>query len=302
MTDPQIGQVLALLSATSFAATNVFVARTKESAGDKGVMFSVLVTLVISAVLWLAAEGGTAVFPRTPHEWSALGWFALAGILAMVFGRSLVFASIRRLGVTRATAVKRLNPFFTALFAALFLGEVLSGSDLIGMAAIAAAFGLLIRESFLARGTLSVAAPPPSSYLFGVFGAVAYAGTYITRKLGLDILHAPAFGTLVSAASGFAGFAILAIVLPRQRAHLAGIFAHLDRWIVLGAIAVSAGQILMFAALSYERVSTVAMIVSLEIFISIFLSVVVFRAERAPGPGVALAAVLATLGVVLVAG
>lgn len=257
--------------------------------------------MALSALIWLVVEGGRAAVPATPAEWTAIGWFALAGILAMVFGRSLVFTSIRRLGVTRSSAVKRLNPFFSALLAAVILGEVMRATDLAGMAAIAAAFALLIRESFRNRGAADHDAPPPAAYLFGVAAAAAYALAYIARKSGLDALHAPAFGTFVSAAAGFAGFAAFALVSPRHRANFRAMFAHLDRWIVLAAIMVSGGQILMFAALAYERVSTVAMIASLEIFISMFLSIVIFRTEHRPGPAALLAAVLATTGVVLVA-
>ena len=300
MSGPEFGQLLAVLSAVSFAAANLFVSRTARSGGDKGVMFSVLVTMAMSGLLWLTLEGGAVAVPGGGR--SALGWFALAGVLAMVFGRSLLFESIRRLGVTRATAVKRLNPFFSAILAVAFLGEILSPRDLGGMAAIAAAFALLIHESFRARGPLAVSAPPPGAYLFGVFGAMAYAAAYISRKAGLELMPAPAFGTFVSAATGFAGLAAFSLASPRHRANFTGMLRNLDRWTVLAGVMVSSGQILLFAALAYERVSTVVMIASLEIFLSIFLAVVVFRTERMPGPAVALAAALAMAGVVLVAG
>lgn len=299
LTDPQAGQLLALASAASFALGNNCISRTGSSGGDKGVMFSVLVTMLISLALWLGQ--GAAATGVGPGDAPALGWFALAGLLAMVFGRSLVFESIRRLGVTRATAVKRLNPFFAVILAGLFLGESLGRADLAGIAAIALGFALLVRDSFRRRGRLRVAAPPPSSYLFGVAGALAYAGAYVTRKFGLGLMPEPAFGTFVSALAGFAVFALLALVSPRYRSHFRGIFAHLDRWILASAVMVSFGQILLFAALAYEKVSTVVMIASTEIFLSIFLSVVVFRAEARPGPSILLAAGLVMAGVLLVA-
>lgn len=294
-----LGQVLALGSATSFALANNMISRTTRSGGDKGVMFSVLVTMTLSALLWLGLEvrrDGPVLGPRAGP---GLFWFALAGLFAMVFGRSLVFASIRTLGVARSTAVKRLNPFFSVLLAALILGEGIDGPDAAGMGAIALSFVLLIRES-LARGT-RVTAPPPAAYLLGVGAALAYAASYIARKLGLEAMAMPAFGTLVSAVSGFAIFALLAAVLPARRAHLAGMFRHLDRWIVGGAVMVSCGQILLFAALNYESVSTVVMIASLEIFLSMLLSVLLFRDEPRPGPTVLVAAALAATGVILVA-
>lgn len=295
-----MGQILAAASAGSFAFSNYFISRTTQSGGDKGVMFSVLVTVAISGGLWALLEGAQTTIPRTGGDWLAWLWFAIAGVLAMVFGRSLVFESIRRLGVTRSSAVKRLNPFFSVMFAFLLLGEAITRLDILGMGAIALAFGLLIRESIRKRGA-AIAAPSPQAYLFGIFGALAYALSYIGRKAGLEILPAPAFGTFLSAASGFAAFAGLALVSPRYAANFKGIFRYLDRWIVAASVLVSFGQILLFAALAYESVSTVVMIASLEVFISIFLAVVVFRSEAVPGPAILFAALLATIGVILVA-
>ncbi len=296
-----LGKLLALASASSFALANVFIARTKASGGDKGVMFSVLVTMALSAVLWLALELPYVGFPSLADQSAAIGFFILAGLLAMVFGRTLVFESIRRLGVTRSAAVKRLNPFFSVVLAAALLSEPIGRLDLAGMAAIAAAFALLIRESFRARGRLAVEAPAPIDYMFGIGGALAYALAYVVRKAGLTDFGAPAFGTLVSAAAGFVFYLLLASVSTRYRGYLAAMFSHLDRWVVLSAVLISMGQILMFAALAHERVSVVVMIASMEIFISLVLSVWVFRSERLPGAMVLVAAALALAGVILVA-
>ncbi|WP_197089271.1 EamA family transporter [Puniceibacterium sp. IMCC21224] len=298
---PLLGQILAVLSATAFAFANVCISRTRTSGGDKGVMFSVLVTVGLSATLWLAIEVPRYGTPSLEGEAHALGMFVLAGLLAMVFGRTLVFESIRRLGVSRSTSVKRLNPFFSVILATILLAEPFTRLDGLGMVAIALAFVLLIRDSVRSRGAVLADVPPPRDYLFGVFAALAYGSAYVARKVGLNEMGAPTFGTFVSAASGFAAYAVLAVIWPRYRANFKGMFRHLDKWIVIGAVMVSLGQILMFSALAYEDVSTVVMIASLEIFIAIFLSVVVFRSERLPGVAILLAAALAMAGVVLVA-
>jgi len=298
-----IGQMLALASAASFAFSNVFISHTRRSGGDKGVLFSVLVTMAMSFLLFLALEARqTGLVPlRTEGAPMGMLMFAGAGVMAMVFGRTLVFESIRRLGVTRSSAVKRLNPFFSVILAAILLSEPVTGGDLAGMAAIALAFAILIRESVRLRGTLRVEAPPPAAYLFGVVGALAYALSYIGRKAGLDALPAPAFGTFVSAVTGFAVFSALALISSRYRILFRGVFRDLDRWIVMAAIMVSLGQVLLFAALAFETVTTVVMIASMEIFLSMFLSIIIFRTERAPGPIILIAAAMATAGVLLVA-
>lgn len=299
MTDAIFGQCLALFSATCFAVAAVCVSRSRQSRGDRGVFFSVLVTMVCSALLWLAA-GPEPVSIGGPDWWRGVGWFVVAGVCAMVLGRAFLFESIRRLGVVRASATKRLNPFFSVVAAALVLSERITPLAGIGMAIIATSFGIMVRESLL-KGSTDRAGAPALAYAWGAGSAAAYAGAYVTRKLGLTDLPAPAFGTLVSAAAGLVFMLGMATVSTRQRDTVVNVFRYLDRWVVSAALAMSAGQIALFAALLYEKVSVLVMITSLEVFIASFLSVVVFRIEARPGPAIQVAAGLAMLGVVLVA-
>jgi drug/metabolite transporter (DMT)-like permease len=303
MSDPQFGQLLALLSALSFAFGSVFVAKGAKGGGDRGVLFSIFVTMVFSFVLWLLLESGGIGEYGNARWWQGIAWFALAGILAMVFGRTLVYTSIRYLGVTRSSSVKRLNPFFSVILAFIFLAEPITGLDLVGMFLIAAAFGLLIYSN---TNHNHVSLPhneklSPIHYSWGVGSALAYAFAYIARKHGIDATDMPVFGTMVSAATGFVFFMIAAVFSKTWFDNLRRIFSNLNLWLTLAAIFVSMGQILQFSALYYEKVSTVVMINSMEIFIASFLSVVIFRSERRPDMGTYLGAVIATVGVIAVA-
>jgi len=295
-----LGESLAVLSALSFALFNIVISGSAGSRGDKGVLFSVVVTIGFSFVLFLILEAGRLDLTISRNTALGVGSFAMAGIAAMVFGRTLVFDSIRRLGATRASAVKRLNPFFSVLLAALFLSEAVTRYDFIGLVIIAIAFGILIQTSFR-KGQVGSDAPRPIAYMIGAGAALAYAVSYIFRKTGLNVMDAPALGTFISALSGFLGFAIMAAFSARYRPMFTNLFKNIDRHVMAAAVLVSMGQILMFAALAYEKVSTVVMISSLEVFFSIFLATVVFRTEARPAPTILVAAALAIIGVVLVA-
>ncbi len=295
-----LGETLAVLSALSFALFNIVISRTSGSKGDKGVLFSVLITIAFSFTLFLVLEAGRLDLSASRDTVIGLGSFALAGIAAMMFGRTLVFDSIRRLGVTRASAVKRLNPFFSVLLAAFFLSETVTRFDLMGLLLIACAFGILINDSFR-KGHTNTKQQPPIAYMIGATAAFAYAIAYIFRKSGLNYMDAPAFGTFISALSGFLGFTFLAIILKSYRPMFKTLFVNIDRNIMGAAVLVSLGQILMFTALAYEKVSTVVMISSLEVFFSIFLSTIVFRIEPPPGLLIMAAVALAIIGVLMVA-
>lgn len=302
MTGAAVGQLMALGSAFCFALVGALLSRTKLTQGDRGVTFSVIVTIVFSTLLWLGLEGPDLSPLRAPGAWIGLLWFALAGLCAMVFGRSLLYVSIRSLGVTRASATKRLNPFFSVVLAALVLSEPIGWVAGGGMALIAFAFWLLVRSSLRnPRPRPDGSDPALMDYLPGIVAAFAYAAAYVTRKLGLEHLPSPALGTLVSALAGLTVFACISVVNLRQRANMLGMFRHLDRWTTGAAVAMSVGQILMFAALLYEDVAVIAMISSLEVFIASYLAVVIFKSEARPDSGTLIAAVLATVGVVVVA-
>jgi EamA-like transporter family. len=289
-----LGPFLALGAAASFAGASYCISRTTQSKGDKGTMFSVLMTMTMSFLLWVAtgAEGLSGANPVL-----GVAWFVMAGLFAMVFGRSFLFVSIRTLGVARSSAVKRLNPFFSALFGLALLGETLTAFSGIGILLIAISFIFLITEKST-RGEAGVSYKLVD-YLPGIVAALCYATAYISRKFGLTVMPSATLGTFVSACAGFLAFCVFAVFSKRYREKLLNMFSYLDRWIFFGAMLMSAGQILFFTALSVETLITVAMIASTEIFIAIFLASFVFRTEPVPSFRIVLAVICAMAGTIL---
>lgn len=296
-----MGEGLALLSATFFAASNVAVVKAADAKGDRGATLSVVITMAISALVWMTFEGGALPDPAQPAFVEGVLWFAVGGVFAMALGRAFVFVSLRRLGATRAAAVKRLNPFFSVVLAFVLLGETIAPLGVAGMALIALSFAILFRRAWAGRGMLGGETPPPGDYAWGVAAAFWYAASYVARKLGLAAIPLAAFGTMVSAVAGFLAITALALFIPRFRQNLRDMFRNATPWVVAAGVLISFGQIAMFAALFHETVATVVMISSLEIFISNFLSVAVFRTEARAHSSTVLASVLATLGVIAVA-
>jgi drug/metabolite transporter (DMT)-like permease len=240
------GELLALLSAFFFACSNVAVAKGAVGGrGDHGAMLSVVITIGVSGVLWLVLEGGGIGAP-SPGWWAGIAWFALAGLFATTFGRGLLFVSIRRLGVTRASALKRLIPFFSVILAVAILGERATVPDLAGMAMIAIAFAILIRGA-MARGGEGLEAPP-ADYGWGVSSALGYAFSYIARKYGLAAIALPAFATLISAITALAAFATVALFSRHYRDAFGNMFRYANRWLVAAGLLMSFGQFLLFAA------------------------------------------------------
>jgi drug/metabolite transporter (DMT)-like permease len=97
-------------------------------------------------------------------------------------------------------------------------------------------------------------------------------------------------------------FALTAIFNPRYAKSARATFAHPNAWFVAAGILSSAGQILYFAALNESPMSRVALIVSMEVFITLFLGYVFLRRRERLTPGLVVAAILGVAGTAFIVG
>jgi uncharacterized membrane protein len=186
----------------------------------------------------------------------------------------------------RASAVKRLNPVFSVILGVLVLGESIDRSTAIGMLLIFLSFGVLVRQSLKAAG--AGGAPPDAQeswksrlkslgFFYGPVSALAYAVGYIARKQGLDLTPDAALGTMVGSMVGAMVFVIAARFVDSYRQSLRATFTSFNPWLLAAGILSSVGQLLYFAALSHTTISRVALMSSMEVFLTIFFSVIILR-------------------------
>jgi drug/metabolite transporter (DMT)-like permease len=173
MTDQTLGQLYALASALSFAFASIGISvNQRRGYPNDGAFLSVVITVLFAFGLFVIFERG--VLPSTDDP------LFMAGLFAMVFGRTLVFRSIKLLGVTRGTTVKKFNPFFSVFFAFLFLSELFSAWEMVGMGALAAALALLVSDKsrkYASQDPLKTHSFGATAllYLPGILACLAYA-------------------------------------------------------------------------------------------------------------------------------
>jgi drug/metabolite transporter (DMT)-like permease len=294
------GDLLALASALCFSLANITIAKgAARGDEDNGVFVSLLLTTLIAGGIWLALGLARGFVPVTP---AALAWFAGAGVLTGFVGRVFGYATVQRLGAMRASAIKRLQPFFAVALGLGVLGERLGGSALAGMALILGSFAVLVARPGARRGESGRdrSGRLDVGYLYGPVSALGYSAGYVLRKMGLaeapDAYLGAAVGTLVGAAL----FALAGAWSTRYAAAVRETFRRPRPWLIAAGVLSSAGQILYFLALERSSVSRVALLVSLEVFMTIFLSVLFLRREEQLTAAVALAAALGFAGAALV--
>jgi len=152
------GDLLILVTAVSYAVLIVIVS---ETAAAHDVRWYSLGQIVFAAIgigavrlalapfihgkgAFLAAESRPLVFDRTIIL--SILWMALAATVVTFLAQTW---AQQRMSATHAAILFALEPVFTALFAALFLGERMTGRDWSGAALVLA--GILVSEIRLAR-------------------------------------------------------------------------------------------------------------------------------------------------------
>jgi drug/metabolite transporter (DMT)-like permease len=285
-----MGEWLAMLSMSLFASSNLAIARAVgRGSQDNGAFLSILITSAMALVAWLYLNAG-ARLPTVGG--AALAWFAGAGLLTMFIGRVFVFASVQHLGAVRGSAVKRLNPMFSVMLGVLVLGEPMDAAMITGMLLIFSSFGVLVRQSLRNAGAgAGDGAEADASvrdcfgllinvgYVYGPISALAYAIGYVARKQGLVLVPDPALGTLVGALVGALVFALAAVFVDSYRESIRSTFTRFDPWLVAAGVLSSLGQLSFFAAISHTTISRVALITSMETFMTILLSLALFRSR-----------------------
>ena len=301
-----MGEALAILSMTMFAMTNIAIVRGHDGKSrSSGAFLSMVITFLMSTVIWMimVLRNGWPDVNAT-----VVAWFALGGFLTIFVGRVFLYASIQHLGAVKASAVKRLNPFFSVLLGVLILGETISLPMLAGMLLIVMSFAVLVRQAVFFAGKESLRVGKQSAfdrflnlgYLYGPVSALAYAAGYVARKQGMMVLPDSALGTMIGALTGIVFFVITSGFINSYRDDLRKTFTVFNKWFLMAGCLSTFGQIAYFTALNYIGISKIALITSMEVFVTMILSTVIFVSKEKLTVDVIVAAGLGFLGTAFV--
>ncbi len=319
-----MGSIFALMAALGFSLSNVMIKKgTTKASKNNGAFVSILITALLSGIIFIIV-GLSNGFPIINTK--GVSWFIIAGILTTFLGRTLLYNSIQYLGSIKATAIKRLNPFFAVILGVLLLSEPFTLSLFIGMTLIFGSFGILLYDNYQANNlkssesetAASVDAEASSankkiwknvnlkkiisfSYIYGILSAVCYAFGYVARKIGLAEIPEPFFGAMLGAGVGTILFVITALFRERYRVSVVATFTKLEIWLIFAGLFSSLGQIFYFLALSKIEVSRVALIASTEVIFTILLSMVFLRKVESYNRLVIFAALMGMAGAMVLA-
>jgi drug/metabolite transporter, DME family len=285
-----IGIVLAIISAATSALSVVLVRR--HSTQSNTFNISLIISLMGIFFLWPLAFFLTD-FSST--NLVSLLVFALSGILTPGLVRLLYYQGMIKLGTPTNASLFSVYPLYTALLAHLFLMEIFTSINWFGILLVffASVFVELSSREISING-----AREKKNLIFPLLGGLALGIGSIMRKFALELFNAPVLGVAVAYTFSLVPFFLIFLASRSTRSEIA--LKKDFRLFWVAGIGQAITWLLGFYALSFEQVSIVAPLISIEpVFVALFAYIYLRKIERLSFKLV-ISIVLTVLGVVLI--
>jgi drug/metabolite transporter (DMT)-like permease len=178
-----VGLVAALATAVAFSFTATFFTIAGRELGSPLVNRTrLLIAVACIPILHWALLGRPLPTDAEPYRW---GWLALSGVIGLALGDAFLFQAFVTVGPRLSMLVMALAPVIAAAIAWLFLGETLSGLEVLGIALALSGVAAVITEPSRATG-FAVVGDYRLGLLYALGGAMGQAIGLVTSRLGLE--------------------------------------------------------------------------------------------------------------------
>ncbi len=323
-----LGAVLAVLSAISFAFSNVAMRRAVMVSSPS---FGLYVTVILGVPLFViaaAVAGQLADFSVLSRE--AVFLLVVAGLIHFLMGRYCNFRAVNAIGVNRTQPIQMTNIFYSILVAMIVLDERLSLITAAGIVLLI--FGPLVgmeglfkrkgsaptapadtpaystKETPDGPGDVAVASavavrPFPrykEGYTFALLSAIAYGSSPIMIRAALDDTGVGILGGLIAYAAA-AAVLVLSLALPGKIGELRSVNTAAVPMFLLTTVAIFLAQMFRFAALSVAPVTLIAPLARLGAVFNPILNFIFNRELESFSPRILIAIAVSAMGAVLMA-
>jgi len=263
---------LALVSAAVSGLSVVLVRR--HSAGSDVFNMSLVITVVGVVVLCPLAFVSA---PLSVLNVEGVVLFAVSGVFSPGLVRLLYYKGMKKLGVSGNAAVFAVYPLYSALFAVVLLGELLSLGNWFGIFLIVVGV-VFVDLTVHSNGGGAEGVAGRRSLVFPVVGGVMLGVSSIIRKAALNVCDAPVFGVMVAYVFSLVLYGLFLVFSSNARRELE--FKRGFRWFWVAGVGQAVTWILAFYALSFEQVSVTTPLLSVEpLFVVVFAYFFLKRVE-----------------------
>jgi DME family drug/metabolite transporter len=285
-----IGTALAILSAATSALSIVLVR--KYSSQSSTFNISLSISWVGMLILWPFALVLTDF--ATANILSLL-LFALSGVLTPGFVRLLYYQGMKKLGAPVNSSLFSIYPLYTSLLAVLFLSEILAPGNWVGILLVFLG-GMLVEWS--SREVNFENKHSRRNLIYPVMGGLVLGVGSIFRKYALNLFNAPVLGVAVAYTFSLLPFIVMLMFSAPTRKDMS--LKRDLRLFWAAGVGQAITWMLSFYALSYDEVSVVTPLLSIEpVFVAMFAYLYLRKVEQV-STKLLVSIVLTVLGVALV--
>jgi DME family drug/metabolite transporter len=285
-----IGITFALLSAATSGLAVVLVRKYDRESNAFNV--SLIISCVGMVILWPLAIFMTD-FRATSVE--GIVFFAISGVLSPGIVRLFYYSGLKRLGAPVNSSVFAVYPLYSSLLAVVFLGEILTVENWLGIVLVILG-GFFVEMS--SRKTNNGHKSVKSALLLPILGGLTLGISSITRKFALDLFDAPVLGVAVGYSFSLITYALILMFSAPTRKKLS--LKQDLRYFWKAGIGQALAWILTFYALSYELVSVVTPLLAIEPIFVVFFAYLYLRKQEYVSPKLAVSTILIVFGIILV--
>jgi transporter family protein len=260
-----IGPIFAILTAASFAVTQILVRRatylSEESFTPLAV--SMLVgTPIFVVIVTLFGEWGEFL----SFTWQQYVLLITAGLIHLIIARYLFFNSTRIIGANPTVAITRTSVIFSVIMGFAFLGESITVQKII--AALLIMLGAIMTTTEITRTTFRIST---KGLLMGIGTALCASGSATLIRPVMEVTDAIYAATFIMYLTAFIIIVFLLLLRQQQRSYVLQQSRHTFLILSIGAVFLVVGHLLRFSALHYSPVSVAQPIMaSIVIFVLLF--------------------------------
>jgi len=189
------GELAALGTSLCFSFTSTFFTLAGRQVGSVVVnRIRLLLAVGFLMLVHWALLGQPLPLGAGPERWF---WLGLSGIIGLVLGDALLFQAFVWIGPRISMLMMSLVPVISIALARVFLGETLTGQQLLAVSITVAGVAWVILERSGTNGTPGTEQRYGLGILFALGGATGQALGLVTAKQGLIGDFSPISGTLI---------------------------------------------------------------------------------------------------------
>ncbi|MCS7135814.1 MAG: DMT family transporter [Nitrososphaerota archaeon] len=269
-----LGLTLSLLSAVIFGLNSVVVRRGLIT-GDVypsvwiSLIFAIPYTLVISS---LTGE----IWALTNLSFTAIIYFAIAGISNFLVVRYLIYMAIKLAGATVTLPIVSCDTLITVFLGIIVLGEGFSFKLIVATILVVIGIVLVTSRNAHVEGGRGSIINFKRGILYAILAMLSLSISSITIRLGTLETNTPSLGLLISNFFALTTGSVL-LALPKYKEEVLSVDVKAKNYFLIGAFLVTTGQLTRYVALANAPVSLASPVINTHPLFTLILSYIFNR-------------------------